>query len=137
MQTLVSFGSAFTAVVVVALTGCAGAPVPTAATSPVAATETAPATSSDQVDGPAAHKLVQDGAALVDVRSPDEYAKKHIDGAINVPVDEVTSHDFGGKDKPLVVYCMHGQRSAKAVEALRGAGYTHVFLLGAMSSWGQ
>lgn len=80
---------------------------------------------------------MQDGATLVDVRTPDEYAAKHIDGAVNVPVDDVATHDFGGKDKPIVLYCMHGQRSSRAAEALRSSGYTHVYLLGAMSAWGQ
>lgn len=108
------------------------------ASSPAASPPSPPpvATTTDWVDGPTAHKLVQDGATLVDVRSADEYATKHIDGAVNVPVDDVATHDFGGKDKPVVLYCMHGQRSGHAAEVMRSAGYTHVYLLGAMSAWG-
>jgi rhodanese-related sulfurtransferase len=111
-----------------------------ACASPPAAAPTSPplaATASDRVDGPMAHKLVGDGAALVDVRTPEEYAAKHLDGAINVPVDDVATHDFGSKDKSLVLYCMHGQRSSHAADVLRSNGYTHVYLLGAMSAWGQ
>jgi len=80
---------------------------------------------------------VKNGAQLVDVRSPDEFAEKHIDGAINVPIDAVTSHDFGGKDKPLVLYCRAGHRSQQAADALRAGGYTRVYLLGPMSAWGN
>jgi rhodanese-related sulfurtransferase len=107
--------------------------------SPPAAASPAPSAtvSADHVDGAKAHALVHDGAVLVDVRSPEEFASKHIEGAVNVPVDEVTSHDFGGKDKPVVLYCARGHRSEKAGEALRGQGYTHVYVLGAMSAWDQ
>jgi phage shock protein E len=92
--------------------------------------------SSDRVDGARAHKLVQDGAVLVDARSSDEYATKHIDGAVNVPIDDIATHGFGAKDKPVVLYCAHGHRSEQAGQALRGRGYTRVYVLGAMSAWG-
>jgi rhodanese-related sulfurtransferase len=122
-------------VVLSALFGCASSPAPSAATS---AAPSAPAAADPgQVDGVAAHKLVQDGAMLIDVRSPEEYATKHIDGAVNVPVDGIATHDFGGKDKPVVLYCMHGRRSAQAAQTLRSTGYTHVYLLGPMSAWVQ
>jgi rhodanese-related sulfurtransferase len=121
---------------------CGGSTPPTS-TSPTAADSSAPAAASaatvspDHVDGPAAHELVKNGALLVDVRSADEFAEKHIEGAINVPADAVTSHDFGGKDKPLVLYCRAGHRSQKAAEALRASGYTNVRVLGPMSAWGN
>jgi rhodanese-related sulfurtransferase len=123
----------------IALTACASSPAAPAqsAPTPAPAATVAAAPTPGQVDGPTAHKLVQDGATLVDVRTADEYATKHLDGAVNVPVDQVTTHDFGGKDKPLVLYCAKGHRSAQAAEVLRSSGYTHVYLLGAMSAWGQ
>src|ERR1019366_8517446 len=95
----------FTLVLGSFLAACASAP-PVAPATPASTTAAAPST---RVDGAAAHKLVQGGALLVDVRTPEEFAAKHIDGAINVPVDDVATHDFGGKDKPLVPYCMHQQ----------------------------
>jgi phage shock protein E len=116
------------------LASCASAPPP-AASLPAPSSPSA-AASADRIDGAAAHKLVQGGATLVDVRTPDEYAAKHIDGAVNVPIDHVTTHDFGGKDKPVVLYCTAGHRSQEAGDALRGQGYTQVYVLGAMSAWG-
>ena len=123
--------------------GSAPAPAtPSSPTTPTMATAAAPpapsapaAPSFDRVDGAKAHELVKAGAVLVDVRSPEEFASKHLDGAINVPSADVASHDFGGKDKAVVLYCQAGHRSEKAAQALAGQGYTHVHLLGAMSAW--
>lgn len=106
---------------------------PAASTTPAAAA--APAPSASKVDGPRARELVAAGAKLVDVRSPEEYAEKHVDGAVNVPVDTVASSDLGPKDAPIVLYCHSGRRSAKAASTLAAKGYTRVYDLGAMSSW--
>ena len=110
-------------------------PAPADAPTASASRPQAAAPGVERVDGAKARQLVASGAQLVDVRSPDEYAQKHVDGAVNVPLDAVASHDFGGKDKPLVLYCSAGHRSQTAAEKLRDAGYTHVYLLGAMSAW--
>jgi phage shock protein E len=89
------------------------------------------------VTGQDAHKLVADGARLVDVRSPDEYAKGHIDGAVNVWVSELPKRlgELEPKDKPIVVYCHTGIRATRAMKILREAGFSQVHNLGAMSSW--
>jgi phage shock protein E len=79
---------------------------------------------------------VRHGAVLVDVRRPDEYAAKHLDGAINASVDDVASHDFDGTNQTVVLYCAHGHRSQQAGEVLRSHGYTRIFVLGPMSAWG-
>ena len=65
------------------LLACGGSPPPPAPAP--AATTTSASAAPDRVDGAAAHKLVQEGATLVDVRSADEYAQKHIEGAVSVP----------------------------------------------------
>jgi rhodanese-related sulfurtransferase len=121
------------------LAACASSGPPPASPAPAPPTGTPPpaAASADRVDGAAAHALVRDGATLVDVRSPDEYAAHHLEGAINVPAGDAPSHDFGGKDKPVVLYCNKGHRSQQAGDALRSQGYTRVYVLGPMSAWGQ
>ena len=115
----------------IVLASCGSPAAPAAAPLPPSASPAA-----DRVDGATAHSLVQGGAMLVDVRNPDEFAAQHIDGAVNVPAAEIASHDFGGKDKAVVLYCAHGHRSQQAGEALRSQGYTRVYVLGPMSAWG-
>lgn len=79
--------------------------------------------------------VVAGGAALIDVRTPEEYAAKHVDGAKNIPVDEIdTRLSEIPKDKPVVVYCHSGARSATAAKVLRGAGYD-VVDIGGMKNW--
>ncbi|MEZ4297086.1 MAG: rhodanese-like domain-containing protein [Polyangiaceae bacterium] len=92
--------------------------------------------SSGDLEPNRAHELVTQGATLVDVRSPEEFASGHIEGAINVPVGEVESNlDRIPKDKPVVVYCRSGMRSSRAASTLKEKGYKEVFDLGAMSRW--
>jgi phage shock protein E len=89
------------------------------------------------VTGADARKLVGEGALLVDVRGPEEYAAGHIDGAVNVSVGDLPQRlmELGPKDKPLVLYCQHGVRATKAADILRKAGFTEVHNLGAISNW--
>ena len=89
------------------------------------------------VSGPEARKLVADGARLVDVRSPEEYAAGHIDGAVNIWVSQLTEHlsELEPKDKPIVLYCHTGMRATRAANILRNAGFTQVHNVGGMSDW--
>lgn len=91
-----------------------------------------PGTSPEQ-----AHTLVSSGARLVDVRTPEEYADGHLPGAVNIPVDELGRRldELGPRDKPVVVYCASGVRSASAARILAAAGFSAVHNLGAMSNW--
>ena len=71
---------------------------------------------------------------LVDVRTPEEFESGHIDGAVNIPVDQVAASDaFEGQDR-IVVYCRSGRRSAAAAQELAGRGY-EVLDLGPMTAW--
>lgn len=84
-----------------------------------------------------AKKMVEGGARLVDVRSPEEYGSGHLDGAVNIPVGELDSRlaELEPKDKPIVVYCASGFRSARAAKALSAAGFSEVGDLGSMDDW--
>lgn len=84
-----------------------------------------------------ARRLVQGGAKLVDVRSPDEFAGGHIEGAVNIPVQELDGRmsELGPKDTTVIVYCRSGARSAHAARMLKSAGYGAVHNLGAMGRW--
>jgi len=69
-------------------------------------------------------ELVDNGAVLLDVRTPEEFKAGHIKGAINIPVDQVKSriNEIRGKNKPVITYCRSGMRSRTAQSILRSAG---------------
>ncbi len=69
-------------------------------------------------------EALQGGASLVDVRSEMEFSSGHLPGAINMPVVNLQPARLGNKDKPVVVYCASGSRSAHAARTLRKAGFT-------------
>ncbi|HZR10155.1 MAG TPA: rhodanese-like domain-containing protein [Myxococcales bacterium] len=91
------------------------------------------------VDGPTAKQLVADGARLVDVRAPDYYAKGHIEGAINIPWQqiEVRAEEIGPITTPIVLYCRTGQGAANAYATLTRIGYRRVYVLGSYLNWGE
>lgn len=83
-----------------------------------------------------AKRLVQAGATLVDVRTPEEFSAGHIQGAVNIPVQHIDSRAAEiPKDKPVVVYCRSDARSGQAASILRGKGREDVHNLGGMSNW--
>jgi rhodanese-related sulfurtransferase len=69
-------------------------------------------------------------AMLVDVRSPDEFARGSLKGAVNLPVDGLRdSMAQLPKDRSIVVYCQVGQRGYVAQRILRQRGFERVFNL--------
>lgn len=82
-----------------------------------------------------------DSVQLLDVRSPQEFAEGHIDGAINI---NVQSDDFRqradkelSKDSTILVYCRSGRRSMDAAETLTELGYKVVNLKGGIIEWNE
>jgi thioredoxin len=76
---------------------------------------------------------------VVDVRTPEEYTKGHVRGALNINWNDpgfkkrVSLLD---KNKHLYVYCLSGGRSAKAAKKLRGMGFSRVYEMdGGMLKW--
>jgi rhodanese-related sulfurtransferase len=79
----------------------------------------------------------QPGIAIVDVRQPEEYAARHIPGAILAPHTDIEVH-LGDlpRDKDLYVHCEVGGRSKYVCEALEASGFTRVFnVVPGMSAW--
>lgn len=73
---------------------------------------------------------------LLDVREPDEFEAWAIKGASNVPLSTL-EHQLTQvtRDRPVVVVCASGQRSARAVGPLRAAGIDAANLIGGMLAW--
>lgn len=84
-----------------------------------------------------ARAWVKDGAKLVDVRTPEEFASGHLPGAINIPVQDLPGRapEIGAVTDRVVVYCRSGSRSARAARLLTEAGFTAVLDGGAMAAW--
>lgn len=75
---------------------------------------------------------------IVDVRRPDEFAKGHIPGAINVPNEGIADEqpaELPDLDQVLLVYCQTGRRSAAASKKLTDIGYTRVLEFGGIMTW--
>ena len=102
----------------------AKAPAPVETVAPVAE---APAKIVD-VEWSDALKMSEGGAMLVDVRTPGEVAEGMADGAVNIPLQEI-SHRLSEipKDRDLLIYCRSGKRSMAASQFLIENGYTRVF----------
>jgi len=80
-----------------------------------------------------------EGAVILDVRTPQEFAAGHVPGAVNIPHDQLASRlgEIGAaKDAPVVVYCESGGRASVAASVLQGAGYRDIrHLAGDMRAW--
>ena len=80
--------------------------------------------------------LIENDAVIIDVRNGSEFASGYIDGAINIPVDNISNINYP-KETVIIVYCASGMRSAKAAETLIDLGYTNVYNLdGGLINWG-
>lgn len=85
-----------------------------------------------------AQALVRSGALLLDVRTPAEFASGHAPGAVNLPVQELESKWSTlavAADRPVVVYCRSGARSARAKAWLEAHGVKRVVDIGPMPDW--
>lgn len=78
------------------------------------------------------------GIILLDVRSRDEYMKKHIKSSTLIPVN-VLANEAGkrlpNKDADIFVYCASGSRSSMAAKILLKMGYTKVYNMGGIFNW--
>ncbi|MGC8870166.1 MAG: CoA-disulfide reductase [Brevinematia bacterium] len=67
---------------------------------------------------------------IIDVRTPDEYQLGHIDGAVNIPVDEIRNNlNKIPKDKKIITYCGVGLRAYIACRILYQNGFEEVYNL--------
>jgi rhodanese-related sulfurtransferase/glyoxylase-like metal-dependent hydrolase (beta-lactamase superfamily II) len=85
----------------------------------------------------AEHRDRPDAPLVIDVRAPGEFEAGHVDGAVNMPLSRLGDElDRLPDDRPIVVYCSSGYRSAIAASLLRRAGRTAVAdLVGGLEAW--
>ncbi len=84
-------------------------------------------------------KIASEKYLLIDVRTAEEFAAGHIQGAINI---DYYSADFSnqiekiGKEKPVLLYCRSGNRSAKSMQMMYEMGFVEVkHLDGGIKAW--
>lgn len=79
--------------------------------------------------------IINEGAFLVDVRTPGEFAEGHLKGSVNIPLNTVASQLAKFKNKKnIVVFCRSGGRSSQAKSILEQNGFTNVINGG---TWNQ
>jgi rhodanese-related sulfurtransferase len=84
-----------------------------------------------------AFQLVEEGAFLLDVRTPAEWDEFHAPQATLIPLDELANRvDEVPQDKDIVVICRSGNRSQVGRDTLLAAGYSRVTSVdGGMNAW--
>ncbi|MFA6944980.1 MAG: rhodanese-like domain-containing protein [Pedobacter sp.] len=71
--------------------------------------------------------IINEGAFLVDVRSPREFAQGHVKGSVNIPLDSIPSQLSKFKNKKhIIVFCRSGNRSSQAKSYLEQSGFANV-----------
>ena len=82
-----------------------------------------------------AQALRAQGAVLVDIRNPDEYAREHIPGAVPWPITQPAEHLPDGATA-LVFHCRSGARTQAHAAELAGAAGCQAYLLeGGLDAW--
>ena len=75
---------------------------------------------------------------ILDVRTPEEFAEKHIPNAINIPNESIGTDEIKelpDKNQLILVYCRSGNRSKQAAEKLAALEYTNVVEFGGINDW--
>jgi rhodanese-related sulfurtransferase len=84
-------------------------------------------------------RLMNQGALVLDIRKPEEFAAGHVSGAKQLASDKILTAGESFKrfkEKPVVVYCESGSLAAAAVRQLKEQGFTQAFTLrGGFAGW--
>ena len=91
------------------------------------------------LEKPKYQALVEKGYTIIDVRTPEEYAEGHIQGALNINVKSeafVTEIENLSKSDTLLVYCRSGRRSLYASQVMVSFGFQKIYdLEGGFLNW--
>ena len=77
-------------------------------------------------------------AIVLDVRTADEFEKKHIPDAKSVPLEEFQNGNFSSlpdKNQTILIYCWTGRRAQDAAQILVDNGYKNVYEFGGIADW--
>lgn len=92
-----------------------------------------------QIDIDEARRMLDQGAAIIDVRESDEWRQGHIPQAIGIPrgfLEIRVEEKVPDRKTPVIMQCASGTRSAYASRAMRELGYENVYnLTGGFNAW--
>ncbi len=93
--------------------------------------------SPDEISPNEAYEKILSGAFILDVRQTDEWKSAHIDGAVLIPLNELSNRlNEVPKDREVIIYCRSGKRSNSAKNLLLSSGYHNVMSLrGGINAW--
>lgn len=81
-----------------------------------------------QVPVSSVRELVESGACIIDVRTPEEFEAGHLVGAVNIPLGQLRQRTSEiPKDRPVYLHCRTSQRSYNAIMALVGRGFDNLY----------
>ena len=83
-------------------------------------------------------QIIENGAIIIDVRTPGEFVGGHVKGSVNIPLDKIQGNidKIKGYKKPIVVCCASGMRSSNAKRLLIKNGLEDVYDGGSWMSIG-
>jgi phage shock protein E len=69
-------------------------------------------------------EMLDKGALIIDVRTPEEYASGHIKESVNIPLNRIPDkvNELKRKNKPIITCCRSGARSGMAADQLKSSG---------------
>jgi rhodanese-related sulfurtransferase len=89
-----------------------------------------------QIDAPALEAALKDGAQLIDVRQPFEYAEGHVPGARLIPMGQLPSRVSDlDRTRPVHLICATGNRSGAMADFLTAQGFDAVNVAGGTRAW--
>ena len=74
-------------------------------------------------------EMIKEGAPIIDVRTPDEFRGGHVDGSINIPMQEFVARieEVNAFSRPLILCCASGGRSGQVTSYLNARGDKEVY----------
>ena len=75
---------------------------------------------------------------ILDVRTAEEYGKKHIPNSVLLPIEELRKGNFSmlkDKNQKILIYCWTGRRAEESAQILADNGYKNVFEFGGIVDW--
>jgi rhodanese-related sulfurtransferase len=89
----------------------------------------------ESIDVATAHEMWRLGDLVIDVRTAEEYSQGHIAGALNVPVEALSSIAAQLPHRQIITACSYGRRGGRAAELLALAGRSAFSVRGGTKAW--